>query len=342
MVEALAGDREGQRHEAMKPQSPASCQVWFDERLLADIMDRPTTIHTEEALTPRAPWSCLASTAPGGFTRWGWGLMAGWMLVLLGPSLGWAGLLRRTAGWSALPNHWGECLSARDVWELWENGGLKLRLVNSPTVHLFGLGLILVLWCGWRMQAEQAGLKARLGPWLLGALDTLLIGFLPLGAVAWLADLVLAWSGGSGLDALGWAGFLGRPLVWMALVSALNFQWWLCRLGRASGRTGGYRTHLESCFMGLWSHPIQWGALALGGAALRALLPFLVLLLAWRMGGGTTFRVWLFLLLQLLVTAVNGWLMGWLLRATACFWHQDAVVREARTALQDAVHEANS
>ena len=304
--------------------------------------DRPTTIHTEEALAPRAPWSFLVPAAPGGFTRWGWGLMTGWMLVLLGPSLGWAGHLRRAAGWSALPNHWGESLSARDVWELWENGGLQHRLTNSPTVHLFGLGMIIVLWCGWRMQAEGAGLKARLGPWLLGALDTVLIGFLPLGAVAWLADLVLARLGGSGLDALGWTAFVGRPLVWMALIAALNLQWWLCRLGRAAGLAHGYLTHLGDCFTGLWTHPIQWGSLALGGAALRSLLPFLVLLLAWRMGGGTTFRVWLFLLLQLLVTAANGWLMGWLLRTMALFWHQDAVVREARAALKELPSEAQA
>jgi len=303
-------------------------------------MERPTTIHTEEALAPRAPWSLLVSAAPGGFTRWGWGLMTGWMLVLLGPALAWAGHLRRAAGWSALANHWGESLSARDIWELWENAGLKHRLTNSPTVHLFGLGMIIVLWCGWRMQAENAGVKARLGPWLLGALDTILIGFLPLGVVAWLADSVLAQFGGSGLDALGWIAFFGRPLVWMALMAALNLQWWLCRLGRAAGLSHGYPTHLANCFTGLWFHPIQWGSISVGGAALRSLLPFLVLLLAWRMGGGTTFRVWLFLLLLLFVTAVNGWLMGWLLRATALFWRHDAIVRETHATLEGSVREA--
>ena len=303
-------------------------------------MERPTTIHTEEALAPRAPWSLLVSAAPGGFTRWGWGLMTGWMLVLLGPALAWAGHLRRAAGWSALANHWGESLSARDIWELWENAGLKHRLTNSPTVHLFGLGMIIVLWCGWRMQAENAGVKARLGPWLLGALDTILIGFLPLGVVAWLADSVLAQFGGSGLDALGWIAFFGRPLVWMALMAALNLQWWLCRLGRAAGLSRGYPTHLANCVTGLWFHPIQWGSISVGGAALRSLLPFLVLLLAWRMGGGTTFRVWLFLLLLLFVTAVNGWLMGWLLRATALFWRHDAIVRETHATLEGSVREA--
>ncbi len=322
----------------MKPQAPASCQVWFD----GGAMERPTTIHSEEDLAPRAPWSFLVPALPGGFTRWGWGLMAGWLLAFLGPALGWAGHLRRTAGWSALLNHSGESLSARDVWELWENGGLGHRLTNSPTVHLFGLGMVLVLWCGWHLQAARAGVKARLGPWLLGALDTLLIGVLPMGVLAWLADSVLARLGGSGLDALGWLAFFGRPLVWMALIAALNLQWWLCRLGRAAGPSRAYGTHLGDCFMALWSHPIQWGSLSMGGAALRSLLPLLVLMLAWRMGGGTTFRVWLFLLLLLIVTAVNGWLLGWLLRATALFWRHDALVREVSATLEDSVREAQA
>ncbi len=304
--------------------------------------DRPTTIHTDEALAPRGPWAFLVAARPGGFTRWGWGLMVGWMLVLLGPALGWAGHLRRAAGWSALPSHWGEQITTRDLWELVENGGLQHRLTNSPTVHLFGLGLVVVLWCGWRMQAEEAGQRARLGPWLLGALDTVLIGFLPLGLVTWLADWTLGKVGGLGIDGLGWLAFFGRPLLWMGLVAALNLQWWFCRLGRTAGLARGYRGHLGDSFMQLWSHPVQWGLITLGGAALRSLLPFLVLLLAWRLGGGTTFRVWLFLLLQLTVTALNGWFMGWLLRTAARFWNHDVAVREVRAALKDVPHEAQS
>ena len=295
---------------------------------------RPTTIHTEEDLSPRAPWTFLSAALPGGFTRWGWGLIAGWLLTLLGPALGWAGHLRRAAGWSALPSHWGEQISARDIWELMENGGLKYRLTNSPTVHLMGLGLVIVLWCGWRMQAEHVGVKARLGPWLLGALDTLLIGLLPLGLVVFITSWVLGRIGGIGIDGLGWAAFIGRPLFWMALIAALNLQWWFCRLGRAAGLKRGYRTHLKDSFLRLWSHPVQWTLLNLGGAALRALLPSLVLLLAWRMGGSTSVRVGLFLLLLLLVTAINAWLMGWLLRAVTHFWIQDVLVRDARAALE--------
>ena len=189
------------------------------------------------------------------------------------------------------------------------------------------------------MQAEAGGLKARLGPWLLGALDTLLIGLLPLTLVAWLVDRGLAAVGGSGLDFLGWTAFFGRPLVWMALFAALNLQWWFCRLGRAAGSPRGYRTHLAESFLRLWTHPVQWGLVTVFGTALRAVLPFLVLLLAWRLGGGTSGRVWLFLGLQLLVMAVNGWFLGWLLRTTAHYWNHDSLVRDAREALKEAVHE---
>jgi len=291
---------------------------------------------------PRAPWTFLRPALPGGFTRWGWGLGVGWLLVLLGPALGWAGHLRRAAGSSALPSHWGESLTVRDLWELWENGGLQHRLTNSPTVHLFAVGLIIVLWCGWRMQAETAGQKARLGPWLLGALDTLLIGFLPILTAAWVIDRALAWAGASGLEGLGWAAFFGRPLLWMATLGTLNLQWWFCRLGRSAGLSRGYRAHLGDCFKCLWSHPIQWSGLTLGGAACRSLPPFLVLLLAWRLGGGTPFRVWLFLLLQLTVTAINAWLLGWLLRSAARFWNHDAAVRDARATLKEPPRDAEA
>jgi hypothetical protein len=142
-----------------------------------------------------------------------------------------------------------------------------------------------------------------------------------------------------GLDGLGWAALFGRPLVWMSLFAALNLQWWFCRLGRSAGLARGYRVHLGDSFMQLWSHPIQWGLVSIGGASLRALLPFLLLLLAWRLGGGTPFRVWLFLVLQLLVTALNGWLMGWLLRIAALFWNHDALVRTARADLKEVPSE---
>lgn len=311
-----------------------------------DLDAPPTTIHAQEGLLPRGPWSFLKVALPGGFGRWGWGLLAGWALMVAGPAFSWAMLLRRTAGWSALPGHWGEGITARDIWELWENGGLKHNPVNSPAVHTLGLGLVIVLWCGWRMQTELLGLPGSLSPWLLGALDSLLVGLAPLGLVAWAILRCLAWLGDTGIQGLGWTAFVGRPLVVMATLSALGLQWWFLRLGRTERAVGGsrrgYGRHLGWSFQALWAHPVQWTVVVLGGTALRALLSFLVLLLAWRIGGATVGRVWVFFLLQVAATALNAWLLGWFLRASALYWQHDLKVREARADFVKAHRDADS
>lgn len=311
-----------------------------------DLDAPPTTIHTQGELVPRGPWSFLKAALPGGFGRWGWGLLAGWALMVAGPSFSWAMLLRRAAGWSALPGHWGEGITARDIWELWENGGLKHNPVNSPAVHTLGLGLVIVLWCGWRMQTETLDLPGRLGPWLLGALDALLVGLAPLALLAWAMLRCLAWLGDTGIQGLGWTAFVGRPLVVMATLSALGLQWWFLRLGRAErargGRPRGYGRHLGWGFQSLWAHPVQWTVVVLGGTALRALLSFLVLLLAWRIGGATVGRVWTFFLLQVAATMVNAWLLGWFLRTSALYWQHDLKVREARADFVKAHRHAES
>lgn len=323
--------------------------MWFDEgfpdRMPMDLDAPPSTIHTQGDRVPRGPWSFLKAALPGGFGRWGWGLLAGWVLMMAGPAFSWAMLLRRTADWSALPGHWGEGITARDIWELWENGGLKHGPVNSPAVHTLGLGLVIVLWCGWRMQTEILGLPGRLGPWLLGALDALLLGLAPLALVAWAVLRILGWLGDTGIQGLGWIAFVGRPLVLMATVSALGVQWWFYRLGRtaqAEGRRIGYGRHLGWGFQALWSHPVQWLVLILGGAALRALLAFLALLFAWRLGGATVGRVWAFFVLQLAVTVANAWLMGWILRGSALYWQHDHEVRQARADFLKAERDAAS
>lgn len=311
-----------------------------------DLEAPPATIHVQGELTPRAPWTFLRESLPGGFSRWGWGLLGGWLLVLVGPAYSWAVLLRKTAGWSALPSHWGEGITARDIWELVENGGLKYHPINSPTVHTLGLGLVIALWCGWRMQTQAAGLPGRLGPWLLGALDTLLVGLLPLAAVAWAVASLLGWMGGSGIQGLGWAAFVGRPLVVLAAISALNLQWWLLRLGRAAraagANPGGYGRHLGWSFRALWAHPVQWTVLVFGGTVLRTGLSFLVLLVAWRMGGTTVGRVWTFLGLQAAAAVLDAWLLGWFLRTAARFWQHDLKVRQARAELVEARREAKN
>lgn len=322
-------------------------RIWFHgvlERTPMDLEAPPATIHVQEELTPRGPWSFLRPGLPGGSTPWGWGLIAAWALAVAGPTLAWGAFLWRTAGWSALPAHWGEGLTARDIWEMWENGGLKHHAVNSPTIHLFGLGIVLALWCGWRMQAETAGLPGKLGPWLLGALDTLFVGLIPFAGIAWCVSSVLGWMGRSGIQGLGWAAFFGRPLVAMAAVSVLSLQWWFLRMGRALRTTQGSRStqgrHLGWHARMIWDHPIQWTALILGGAAARAILASLPLILAWRLGGATVGRVWAFCLLELGAAALNAWILGWFLRTAALFWNHDLKVRQSRADFLEARREA--
>jgi hypothetical protein len=204
-----------------------------------------------------------------------------------------------------------------------------------------GLAMIWVLWSGWRLQAAAIGCPARLGAWLWGLADALVIGAVPLAALAGLVLWALAGLGGTGIQGLGWLDWVGAGLVRLAFGSALFLQWWLCRLGRA-GAAGGYRMgswhrlagHLGLSFRRLWLHPVQWLALILGGVLVRAGLTLMVLALAWRLGGGTIPRVCLFLALQLLAVLANAWLLGWFLRLAALFLRHDEAVREMIARLQ--------
>jgi len=279
------------------------------------------------AAAPRGPWAFLAAALPGGFSRWGWQLLAGWLAFSLLTSSLWALHLAGLTGWSSLPNYWGELLTARDLWELLENGGLASHW-SGPWVPLAaGAALAWFLWAGWRLQAAVISLPARLGPWLWGALDALVIGLVPLTLLAGLLLWALAWLGATGIQGLGWLNWVGGTLVRLAWGSALFLQWWLCRLGRAgrAGRwsPGRWRAHLGLSLARFWRHPLQWFTLILAGAALRAGLSLLVLVLAWRWGGGTIPKVAGFLALQLAVVVLNAWLIGWFLRLVALFLDHD-------------------
>jgi hypothetical protein len=239
-------------------------------------------------------------------------------------------------GWSGLPNYWGEMLTARDLWELMENGGLNVHWTGFWVPLASGLAMLWVLWSGWRLQAAAMGCPARLGAWLWGFVDALVIGAGPLAAVTGLVLWTLARLGATGIQGLGWLDWVGGGLVRLAFWSALFLQWWLCRLGRA-GKNGpgfclgswrGLAGHLGLGFRRLWLHPVQWLTLVLGGVLLRAGLTLAVLALAWRMGGGTIPRVCAFLALQLLVVLVDAWLLGWFLRLAALFVRHDAAVRD--------------
>lgn len=294
----------------------------------------PSSATPDEDPVPRGPWSFMAAACPGGFSRWGLQLLAGWLAFSLFSNVLWALHLSRLTGWSSLPNYWGEMLTARDLWELMENGGLKAHWTGPWVPLAAGLAMFWFLWAGWRLQAASAGLPARFGAWLWGLVDALAIGAAPLAALAGLLLWGFAWLAGTGIQGLGWLDWVGGTVVKFAFLSALFLQWWLCRMGRAGGprdpRLGSWRRlggHLGLSFRRFWNHPVQWLALVLGGVVLRTGLSLLALILAWRLGGGTIPKVCGLLALQLAVVLVNAWLLGWFLRLAGLFLRHDMAVR---------------
>ena len=292
-------------------------------------------LDSKDPLAPRAPWTFLIQAIPGGFSGPGLGLMASWAAFFLCTNTFWALHLKALAGWSFLPNYWGELLTFRDLWELAENGGLKDHLTGPVLPVAAALGCLWFLWAGWRVQTTRVGLPPRLGAWAWGFLDAVLIAALPMFLVSHLLVSFFNLLGATGIQSFCWLEYVGGTLVRLACLSAFFLQWWLCRLGRAGHAGQGWRlgswpslgTHLAQQFLGLWRHPVQWTVLVLGGVVVRIGLTLLVLVLAWRMGGGTALRVWCFLLLELVAVLANAWLLGWFLRVSALFGHHDAAVK---------------
>ncbi len=316
---------------------------------IGPLPERPDRLKFDDPLAPRRPGWFWRSALRGGFGFWGLQLIAGWLALQLTTSLAWAIHLKGYAGFggslgggSGLPAHWGEMLTARDLWELLENGGLKHDLLGTATPVFATLGLIWLLWAGWRLQAEAAEVPGRLGPWLLGLLDAALIGVLPVVLAAWPVLWLLGKLGGLGFATLGWVNLVGGSILRLAAISAVLLQWWLCRLNRAASPARGfrlgswrdYRNHLRDSFLRLWLHPIHWGTLLVGGTAARLGLAWIALWIGWRLGGGSSGRVWLLLLAQLVATAAGAWLLGWMLRLAGLFWAQDRRVRQAKLELE--------
>lgn len=317
--------------------------------------ERPDRIRLDDPLAPRSPWSFGREAARDGFRFWGLQLIAGWLALHLATSAAWALHLRSHAGFgllqsggSGLPTHWGELLTARDVWELAENGGLKHDVLGTATPVLAALGLLWVLWAGWRLQAETAALPGRFRPWIYGLFDALLIGVLPLALAAWPVLWAIGRMAGLGFATFGWVNLVGGAVLRLAVVSAVMLQWWFCRLERAAapqqgfrlGSWGAYGAHLRRAFLRLWLHPIHWGTMVVGGSALRLGLSWFALWIGWRLGGGSPGRVLLFLLGQLVAVAAGAWLLGWFLRVAALFWVQDRRVVQARGELRAAASGA--
>ncbi len=299
--------------------------------------ERPDLHQTEDALRPLGPWAFLREAVAGGLGRWGLQLMAAWALLPVLGSAAWAQHLRAHAGNSALPNYWGEMLTARDAWELAVNGQLERAPLGFLPGLVLAVLLLWALWAGWKLQARTVELEGRLMPWLLGGLDALLLAALPLAACAWLLDRILDALAATGIQGLGWLDLVATPLVWLCAGSAFMVQWWICRIareGEAPRGLGALGRHLGRAFLRCWLHPVEWGLLVLGGVVARTGLSFLVLRLAWAWGGGSSARVWLFLGLQVLAALLNAWLIGWMLRLSARYWRHDVRVRAEIRALR--------
>lgn len=325
----------------------------MDETLQDDIPDSrpapPQGIHAfEEAearLIPLPPWACLGPALRGAFRGSALQLLAAWVFFQVATSTAWAlhlrGFTRFGGGWSGLPQHWGEMLPAKDLWNLAVNGEMGKEPFGTLAPALGAVGLAWVLWASWKHQAEEAGLPARLRDWFLGGLDALLIGIIPLLIPYLLVLKVLDGAASTGIQGLNWMAFVGKPLLALAFASALMGQWGLCRLNRAAlaGRPlaaflNAYPLHLKESFLRLWQHPVQWTALHLGGAVLRAGLAFGAVALGWRWGGGGPGRVWGLLGLQVLATALGAFLLGWMLRLTARYWRRRWEVSRELEALE--------
>jgi hypothetical protein len=302
----------------------------------------PSSSHVEDQRMTKGPWRILRNAVPGGFSKAGLQLILAWIAFDALSGAAWALHLKELAKWSALPNYWGELLTARDVWELWANGGLSQDPIGHWAKIIGFLSLVWMLWASWRVQTRAVNLPARLAPWLCGLVETLLIGIpiLILGyGVSWVMEGVAS----MGIHGLGWLNLVGGTLFKLACVSTVMLQWWLCRIDRAGlGQENWYLgspeillRHLYQSFRRLWAYPVQWGTFILGGVVVRVGLHFLVFLFAWKLGGGSSFRVWSFLILQIVVAAFNAWLLGWFLRLSALYWHHDAKARNEIPVLEN-------
>jgi hypothetical protein len=292
--------------------------------------ERPSTIHAEEGVAPKGPWRFLRRAAPGGFSAWGLHLMAAWVAFQALSSLGLALRLGSAVGPSRAADGWGEQLTARGLWEVMGRGGPAGGAFGPWAIAAAAAAALWAVWAGWKVQAAAAGVAARPGPLLLSVPGAICIGFPPLLALHAFLWGALGFLAESGIQPLAWADFVGSPLLRLCFASSLLLQWWLCRVdlgGRAPEGFGGWLRHMKESSLRLWSHPVQWGAVVFLGVSARAGLSFLVLALAWRLGGQSLAGLWCLCALQALAAAANAWAIGWALRTTALFWRNDAEVR---------------
>ncbi|MDR2561512.1 MAG: hypothetical protein LBC63_07060 [Holophagales bacterium] len=298
---------------------------------------RPSTIHTDDELSPKGPWKFLTKAIPGGFTAWGVQLILAWIAFYALTALSWFSHLRAKLVNSALAENWGEAISAGDIWEIMENGGLRDDFFGPWVLVVGALALLWALWAGWKMQTGAVGLCASIAPWLASVPATLAIGFLPLWVLHAMLWETLAFLGGLGIQPLAWMDFFGGPLLRMAFASSLMLQWWLCRLDMAKRMPKSaeeWKAHIKDSFLRLWVHPVQWGNIIFFGVVARAGLTFGALYVGWELGAKSLSHLWAFIALQSLVAAINAWIIGWALRVAALYWKNDEAVRTEIRALK--------
>lgn len=294
----------------------------------------PPTLHDAQAdLAPKGPWSFLRASMGSGLHGATLGLMAGWAVAELVPAFLLARHVAAHAGNSALPAHWGERLDARELLDLWWNGEWRHQPLPTWGILFLFAGLGWALWSGWKVQAELLDRRPTFRAWGLAGLEALLLGPLPLLVPAWLAIAFLGLIGDRGIDAFAWVKAVLVPLFWLAWSGACFLQWSLLRTAHLLPNRGPWLRHLGHGFLRLWMHPLQWFGLITGAAALRVLLHGGALLLGWRLGGATSLRVWVLVLLQLLATLLGAWIQAVILRIATRFTAHDAAVREARAHL---------
>jgi hypothetical protein len=302
--------------------------------------DRPSTIHADEALAPKGPWKFIARAARGGFSFWGVQLILAWAAFQTLTSLSWTEHLGAKLGNSSLANNWGELLTARDLWEIMENGGLRHSPLGFWTTVIGIAAILWALWAGWKVQTEIVGVKASLASWLIAMPVALALGYLPLLALHASLWNTLAFLSGLGIQFLGWVNLFGGALLRMAFASALLLQWWLCRIDLAHQtprNTQEWLAHLKDSALRLWTSPVQWGNIVIFGVAARVGLAYGVLFIAWEWGGQTLDLLWAFALLQAAAAAINAWIIGWTLRLTALYWKHDVEVRSEIRSLETSV-----
>jgi len=302
--------------------------------------DRPSTIHTDESLAPKGPWRFFVSAMRGGFSFWGIQFIFGWVAFQVLTTLSWVTHLKTRLGNSSLANNWGELLTARDVWEIMENARLKDSILGFWTVAIGVIAMLWILWSGWKVQVKPVELKAGFLPWLIAIPTALLVGYLPIWMLHAFLWNTFAYLENLGIQFLGWVNLFASPLLRMTFASALLLQWWLCRIDLAHHMPKGaseWLIHLRDSFFRLWAHPVQWGNIVLFGVAVRSGLAFFVLLLAWNWGGQVISRVWTIFLMQIAVSAINAWIIGWMLRLAALYWKHDMEVRSEMMSLESSM-----